>query len=177
MTCVIASCWAGSGVNRLLIFRHVELGPGSAQMLSNEGSLSDLTSIIGCGLVVAAVLTGLLKVLMVFRASRMRALAAKWGFRYIGPATLRFSKVWFSSSNEVSPPLPASFPLGSYPMNDIRQVWNVIEGQRNGSLLLIFDSFVRGGKAGWYCTFIACQTRQNPFGTDSCRNCIAQTDG
>ncbi len=75
------------------------------------------------------------------------------------------------------PPLPASFPLRGYPINDIRQVWNVIEGQQNGLLLLIFDSFVRGGKAGWYCTFIACQTQQNPFGTDSWRGRVIQTGG
>ncbi len=140
-------------------------------------SLADLPSIIGYALVVVAVLSGFLKGILFVRAKRMRALAAKWGFRYIGPTTLRFSRVWFSFSNEVSPPLPASFPLRSYPMNDIRQVWNVIEGQRNGLSILIFDSFVRGGKAGWYCTFIACQTHQNHFRTDSCRDCITQTDG
>ncbi len=141
-------------------------------------SLFHLVSIVGYALVVAAILSGCLKVVMFVRAKRMRALAARWGFRYIGPPMLRFSRVWFSSSsNEVSPPLPASFPLRGYPINDIRQVWNVIEGQQNGLLLLIFDSFVRGGKAGWYCTFIACQTQQNPFGTDSWRGRVIQTGG
>jgi hypothetical protein len=137
-------------------------------------SLFGLVSIVGYLLVVAAVLSGCLKVLTFVRAKRMRALAATWGFQYIGPPSLRFSRVWFSSSNEVSPPLPASFPL---PVNNIRQVWNVIEGRRNGLLLLIFDSFVRGGKAGWYCTFITCQTQQNPFGTASWRDCVIQAGG
>ncbi len=140
-------------------------------------SLSELAAISGIALLVVAVLSGYAKVLMFVRAKRMKALAAKWEFRYIGPATLRFSKVWFSSSNEVSPPLPASFPLHDCPMNDVRQVWNVIEGRQNGLLLLIFDSFVRGGKSGWYCTFIACQTEQNPFKTDSWRNNVIQTGG
>lgn len=140
-------------------------------------SLFHLVSIIGYALVVAAVLSVCLKILMFVRAKHMRVLAARWGFRYIGPPALRFSRVWFSTSHEVRPPLPASFSLRGYPLGDIRQVWNVIEGRQNGVLLLIFDSFVRGGKAGGYCTFIACQTQQNPFGTDTSRNRVIQTGG
>lgn len=139
--------------------------------------LLNFASIIGYALVVGAVLLACLKTFMFIRAKRMRALAARWGFQYIGPSVLRFSKLWFSSSHEVSPPLPASFSLRGYPIENIRQVWNVIEGHQNGVLLLIFDSFLKGGKAGWYCTFIARQTEQNPFGTDTSRNRVIQTGG
>ncbi len=124
-----------------------------------------LVSIIGYALLVGAFLVACLKIFMFVRANRMRALAARWGFRYIGPPAARFSRIWFSSSREVSPPLPRSFPLHGCPLEQMRQVWNVIEGQQNGVSLLIFDGFFSGGKAGWYSTLIACKTQQNPFGT------------
>ncbi len=140
-------------------------------------SLFHLVSVIVYALVMVAVLSGCLKIFMFFRAKGMRALASRWGFQYIGPPALRFLRLWFSSSHEVSPPLPASFSLACYPIDEIRQVWNVIEGRQNGVLVLIFDSFIRGGKAGWYCTLIACQTQQNPFGTDTSRNHVIQSGG
>lgn len=138
--------------------------------------LFHLGSVLVYALVVLAVLSGCLKILMFFRAKDMRALASRWGFQYIGPPALRLLRLWFSSSHEVSPPLPASFPLACYPVEGIRQVWNVIEGRQNGVLVLIFDSYI-GGVKGTYYTFIACQTQQNPFGRDTSRNCAIQSDG
>ena len=140
-------------------------------------SVSELVSVIGYALVVGALVVGYLKILMFVRAKQMRAFAAQRGFQYIGPPTLGFWKVWVSYSRKVKLPFPASFSLRGYPIDEIRQVWNVIEGQQSGVLLLIFDSFVRGGKAGWYCTFIAYQTQRNPFGTHTSRNCVVQRDG
>jgi hypothetical protein len=72
--------------------------------------LFHLAPIIVYVLVVGAVLSGCLKILMFIRAKRMRALAARWGLRYIGPAALKFSRVWFSSSNNFSPLFQLRFP-------------------------------------------------------------------
>ena len=94
------------------------------------------------------------------RARAMRAFAARWRFQYIGPAIPKWE------FPKVRPPLPVSFSLGSYPVDEIRQVWNVIEGQQNGVPVLIFDSVIGEGK-GTYCTFIACRSRENPFGNDT----------
>ena len=140
-------------------------------------SVSILVPALIYALVVLAFLAGYLKISTFVRAREMRALAARWGFRYIGPPTLGFWKVWVSYSGEVKLSLPPSFSLRGHPVDGIRQVWNVIEGQRNGVLLLIFDSFVRGGKAGWYSTFIAIQTQQNLFELNAPHNCAIKRDG
>jgi len=113
------------------------------------------------------------KVLFVPRAKDMRALASRWGFQYIGPPASR----WFSpSSLKVSPPLPASFSLACYPADETKQVGNVIKGQQSGVPILIFDSIIGEGK-GAYCTFIACQNEQNPFGTDISPDHLVQSGG
>ena len=101
--------------------------------------------------------------LMAHRAKGMRSLASAWGFRYIGPSASR----WRSSRRsrlEVESNLPSSFPRTCHPPLPFKQVWNVIEGQRSGVSILIFDSIIgveRG--TGRYCTFIAIETEENPF--------------
>jgi len=119
---------------------------------------------------------GFVKLLMFFRANAMRALASRWGFQYIGPPALRFWSLWFRSSPEISPPLPASFSLACYPGDKIRQVWNVIEGQQSGVSVFIFDSYLAKVK-GTYCTFIACQTEKNVFGIDTSKYRVIQSGG
>jgi hypothetical protein len=121
-----------------------------------------------------ALILGFVKLLMFYRANAMRALASRWGFQYIGPPALRFWSLWFRSSTEIAPPLPVSFPLAYYPASEIGQVWNLIEGQQSGVSVLIFDSYL-GKVKGSYCTFIACQTEKNPFGTDTDR--VIQSGG
>ncbi len=124
-------------------------------------------------LALLALIFGVIKILYTSRARAMRALAAKLGFQYIGPPASR----WRSpSSAKISPSLPVSFSLAGYPANEIRQVWNVIEGQESGKSVLIFDSIVGEGK-GMYCTFIACQTEQNPFGIDTSPDRVIQSGG
>jgi hypothetical protein len=104
------------------------------------------------------VIFGAVRITFVFRARAMRALAAGWGFHYIGPSAPSF---WgFRSFRKVTPPLPVSFPRNCYPVGEIRQAWNVIEGQQNGVSVLICDSVI-GRRT--YCTIIGCQTEQNPF--------------
>ena len=89
---------------------------------------------------VLALLFGVVSIPFMFRARSMRALAARWGFQYIGPRVPRF---WgFSSFPKIRLPYPVSFPRACYPVGEIRRVWNVIEGQPNGVSVLIFDGVV-----------------------------------
>ena len=130
-------------------------------------------------LIVPATVTlvfGFVRLLMFFRANAVRALASRWGFQYIGPPAVRFWSLWFRSSPEISPPLPVSFSLASYPADRIRQVWNVIEGQQSGVSVFIFDSYL-GRVKGTYCTFIACQTEKNPFGSDTSSDRVVHSSG
>jgi len=128
--------------------------------------LKFLPALAAIALVVAA-----LKVSLMFRARTMRTLAARWGFQYIGPHSFKWG---FPSLPKIRPPFPTSFSLDWYPANEIRQVWNVIEGQQNGISVLVFDGFFGKGR-GTYCTFIACQTERNPFGVDTWSNRVIQT--
>lgn len=123
-------------------------------------------------LTLLALLFGVISGLYMFRARSMRALAARWGFRYIGPRAPSF---WgFGVFPKTRLPLPVSFPRDGYPVGAIRQAWNVIEGQQNGVPVLIFDGVV-GTRT--YCTIIACQTKQNPFGSDTSPGRVIQSGG
>jgi hypothetical protein len=106
---------------------------------------------------VVVLIFGLTKMCYVFRARAMRALAARWGFQYAGPRAPKWS-------TKTSPPLPGWFPTFQPSNRRITHVWNVIEGHQNGVSVLIFDSIIGGGKGSGYCTIVACQTEQNPFG-------------
>jgi hypothetical protein len=100
----------------------------------------------------------------------MRAFAARWGFKYIGPRAPNF---WgFRYFRKVTPPVP--LPHACHSVGEISQAWNVIEGQQNGTSVLIFDSVI-GGRM--YCTFMACQTEQNPFGIDTSPDRVFQSGG
>ena len=79
-----------------------------------------------------------------FRIKSMRALAGRLGFRF------------------VDRPLPSFFTMTCSPFDGNPLVWNVIEGQRNGTSVLVFDTVIGGGK-GRYRTFIAVQTEGDPF--------------
>lgn len=124
-------------------------------------------------LTAVAMIAGALRIMHMFRARAMRALAAKWGFQYIGP---QVPKWWNPSHLQISPPLPG-WLSGFHPTGRrIRQIWNVIEGQQDGALVLVFDTIV-GLRGGAPCTFIACQTETNPFGTVSSPDRIGQFHG
>jgi hypothetical protein len=123
-------------------------------------------------LATVTVIFGAVRIIFVFRARAMRGFAARWGFHYIGPPAPSF---WgFRSFRKVTPPLPVSFPRDCYPVGKIRQAWNVIEGQQNGAPVLICDSVV-GERT--YCTIIGCQTKQNPFKTDTSPDRAIQSGG
>lgn len=131
--------------------------------------------LLKCLLLVAAValLQGALRIMHMFRAQAMRALATRWGFQYIGPPA---PKWWNPLHLHISPPLPVwlhdFYPSG----RQIRQVWNAIEGHQNGVSVLIFDSVV-GQRGGQPCTLVACQTEQNPFGLVKSADRVIQLHG
>lgn len=96
-----------------------------------------------------------------------------WSLRFqvevfLGPGGLTVRKI--------KPPIPIPFSLAWSPANEIRQVWNVIEGQQNGMPIVIFDSVIEGYR-DIYRTFIACKTEQNPFEGDKLRDDVVQSHG
>jgi hypothetical protein len=92
------------------------------------------------------------------RKRNMRSLANRLGFQFIGDD------------------LPAAFQMGCYPMSEIKKAWNVIEGTRNGSQIVIFDSVIGSGN-GRYCTAIACHTTENPFTLNYGSEEVVQSNG
>ncbi len=125
-------------------------------------------------LAAVSLIFGALRIVHMFRARAMRALAARWGLRYIGPPA---PKWWNPSHLKISPPLPGWFSQFHPSGRRIRQVWNVIEGRQNGVPVLIFDSVVGQYRGGAPCTLIACETEQNPFGTVSSPDRVIQSHG
>jgi hypothetical protein len=100
---------------------------------------------------------GLLRILHLLRGRRMRSLAARRGFRYIGPPAP--SQWWGNPSRlEIHAPLTRSSLCGL----QARQVWNVVEGSVPGMPVFIFDS-IWGSKGGQPLTLIACKTEKNPL--------------
>lgn len=133
--------------------------------------------LIKVAFVLAIVLTALsaVRIVHLFRARAMRAFAAKWGFQYVGPAAPP-TWWWNPPHLKIHPPVPAwvshFYPCGQR----IRQVWNVIEGTKNGVSIVIFDSVIGEFRGGRPCTVIACQTTHNPPAITSMDR-MAQTDG
>lgn len=101
--------------------------------------------------VVAVVIAGFgwFYALQLVRAKSMRALASKLGFQFIGCT------------------LPASFTMTCYPFDGtLTNVWNVIQGQLDGTDVLVFDS----APFGTYRTFVAIQTEREVFVSDGSLN-------
>jgi hypothetical protein len=123
-------------------------------------------------LAAVALVVGLVRTSLLFRARAMRALAARRGLQYVGPTAFK----WRLPFPKIRPPVPIPFPLGWWPANEMRQVWNVIEGQQGGVPVLIFDSYI-GGVKGVYRTFFACKAEQNPFEVNKSRDHVIQSHG
>jgi hypothetical protein len=118
---------------------------------------------------------GVVQIMHMFRARAMRALAARWGFQYIGPPV---PKWWNPAHTHISPPLPGWLSRGFRPAGRrLRQVWNVIEGQQNGVSVVIFDTIIGEMRDSGPCTLIACQTEQNPFGIVTPPDRLIQSHG
>jgi hypothetical protein len=116
------------------------------------------------------------RVAHMFRGRAMRAFAARWGFRYIGPPAP--PKWWWNPAHfESGAPLPGWLPHFRPSGQPIRQAWNVIEGEQNGVPILILDTVIGEYRGGHPCTLIACQTEQNPFGIATPADRVVQSHG
>jgi len=104
---------------------------------------------------------GALQVFYVVRTRAMRSLAARWNFRYIGPPPPR--GWWFVTHPIVRPPVPSWVSHLTLSGQRVTRVWNVVEGTRDGMAVVIFDVVLGERRSSHPCTFIACQTEQDPF--------------
>jgi hypothetical protein len=120
-----------------------------------------------------ALILGVVRIAHMLRARAMRAFAGKWGFRYVGPPAP--PKWWWNPPFKSGSPAVGTFHFHP-PQSGIRQIWNVIEGQRNGIAVLIFDG-IWGSKGGQPCTYIACKAEQDPFAADTLREHVVQSRG
>jgi|HubBroStandDraft_6_1064221.scaffolds.fasta_scaffold1212572_1 hypothetical protein len=77
------------------------------------------------------------------RSLALRQLASKLRFVYLGKA------------------LPSSLILETTGLKGISSCWNVIDGERNGLRILIFDCRIGEGKGSWRRTVVAAQG--NPY--------------
>lgn len=127
-------------------------------------------------LAIVSLIAGVARIVHFFRSRAMRDFAARVGFEYIGPDAPP-NWLWNPSHLHIHPPLPTWIshfhPCGQR----IRQVWNVIEGKRNGVSVLIFDCVIGEYRGGHPCTVVACQTEQNPFGTITSADRVLSTHG
>ena len=119
-----------------------------------------------------AVVGGGVRTSLLFRARAMRAFAERWHLQYVGPATFSW-RLLFAKS--MRPPVPIPFSL-DWMAKEIKQIWNVVEGQQSGVPVLIFDAYI-GASKGSYRTFFATKTEDRPFGIDTRRDCVVQSNG
>jgi hypothetical protein len=91
------------------------------------------------------------------RASAMRSLAARLNFQYSAGDPRKWTAGRVAATCH-----PAGFHMACYPTNKISRMWNVLDGQRNGIRVVIFDSTVGEGK-GLYCSVGAVQASENQF--------------
>lgn len=101
-------------------------------------------------MVIAATILGFLAfaftwfgLLLSLREKPIRSLASKAGFDYTDRT------------------LPGSF-LSAQEAFEIKCAWNVIQSERNGSEIIVFDSVCGSGR-GIYRTIIAVRTKVDPF--------------
>ncbi len=116
---------------------------------------------------------GAVRIVHMFRARAMRTFAAKCGLQYIGPSAPQ--SWWWNPQFKMGSPAVGTSRFRP-PGFAIRQVWNVIEGQRDGIAVLIFDC-IWGSKGGQPCTFIAYKAEQYPFSADTPREQVVQSHG
>jgi hypothetical protein len=100
--------------------------------------------LIGAGLLLAA-----LYVRQRRRSAAIRALAIRSGFNYLGSA------------------LPRSLTLNGTPIDSATSTWNVIDGERHGVRIVVFDCQIGTGKGSWRRTVIAAESAADVFGVVS----------
>jgi len=121
-----------------------------------------------------AAVWGSVQVHYTLRTRAMRALADRWGFRYLGPPPPRWR--WPVSHPVVRPHVP-SWVTHLHLYGQVTRVWNVIEGTRDGVQVLIFDVIVGEYRNSHPCTLIAFATEQNPFGRVASVDRLMQVHG
>jgi hypothetical protein len=115
---------------------------------------------------IALALIGL-KYLYRFRAVAMGALATRWSLRYsTGDQRI------FGGRRPVHYPIAFKNPGFA-----ISRIWNVLDGERNGIRVVIFDSLIGEGRGARACTLFATQTGENLFNGLSWGEKIAQRSG
>jgi hypothetical protein len=139
--------------------------PDFAGDLAQYPTLANVNLLIPALTVAAAF--GSLQIFHQLRARAMRALAARWDFRYLGPPP---PKWWWGRTR------PIARPRISTGLR-ITRVWNVIEGKKDGFTVLIFDVILGDGRGGQPSTLIACQTEGNPFETSTSAIRVLKKDG
>ena len=122
-------------------------------------------------LVFVALILCTLRVFYVLRARSMCRIAARWGFRYIGPTAP--PQWWLNPSR---PKIPSPLP-GWISRLGVSQAWNIIEGKNNGTSVFVFDAVWGGPVRTQPCTYIACQTEQSPFGMSTSVEPVIQIHG
>ncbi len=120
-------------------------------------------------LILVPVVVGI-KFLYRSRAKAMCALAARWSFVYSDGDTRMFG-----GRRPVH--YPTGFKMKCYPVYAVSKIFNVIDGERNGVRVLIFDSVVGEGRGARFCTLVATQTSENIFKNVSSREKTAQRAG
>ena len=125
-------------------------------------------------LAMVAVVIVTLRAFYMFRAGAMRALATKWGFRYLGPpAPTSRNPFQLDPATRVPAWISRFKPSGWH----IAAVWNVMEGTRNGVTVHIFDCVLGENRNSHPCTLIVCQTEKSPFGVVTRPDRILQLPG
>lgn len=128
----------------------------------------------GIAVLIFVCITGGVRLLYRRRAQTMRALARTWGFQF----SEGNPSIW--GQRDTGCAMPAEFRMMGYPATMIKSIWNLIDGQKDGIRVLIFDSILGvAGKRyrGMYCTVIATQTSENLFGNTGSRERISQSNG
>jgi hypothetical protein len=117
------------------------------------GHFHDKLCLMTTSIYVWIVGAGLLFVVLWFREQKrtiaIRAMAVRLGFVYLGRA------------------LPRSLTLNGTLLNRITSTWNVIDGERHGIRVIVFDCRIGTGKASWRRTMIAAQSNRDIFGSIS----------
>jgi hypothetical protein len=148
--------------DKLVRFKGSPLFSGQSRHWSTNKSRMTEVTILALPVGVAAVL-GAMRTIHCFRGRAMFALAARLGFRYIGPRAP--ARWWWNPPNgRTGPDLP-SWVSNANPCGlNVRQIWNVMEGQHDGIPILIFDALY-GARGGQPLTAIVCQTERSPYQT------------
>lgn len=134
-----------------------------------------LSNLLFVGATVAFTL-GAVRIMHMFRGRAMRACAARWSLQYIGPPAP--PRWWLNPAHfKTHPPLPGWIGHFHPSGQRIRQAWNVLQGQKDGISIIIFDTIIGEYKGGQPCTLILCQTGENPFRAVSASERIVQSHG